>query len=104
MQVAKLPGVTSRNVFGLLNRASDLRELVDFGEDELEEAMGSRENALLLHKALHQRVKAPTEGEGGGTGSKPKRQQGGKRFKSAAAAAGASASSNSGGHAAKKTK
>ncbi len=87
MQICKLPGVTSRNVFGLLNAASDLPELLEFSEDDLESAMGGeRENALLLHRALHEKPQqqgaAANAQQGGGEGTRRERPKAGKRFKS----------------------
>ncbi len=70
--------MTTRNIFGLLNAAFDLRELLEFGEDDLERVLGGeRENALALHAGLHERPRHPEEQQHqGGRGEGGRRRQG----------------------------
>ncbi len=79
--LSKLPGVTSRNVYAIMNRAEDLKDLLEFGVDDLEEVMGSRENALLLHRALHEKTSEKADGSGSAEGKGRRQAQPGKRFK-----------------------
>ena len=48
--VSKLPGVTSKNIFGLLHGASCLADLIDCNQESLEKMLGSqvREEMLLI--------------------------------------------------------
>ena len=60
--VMKLPGVTSKNVFGILNRAENLADLLNFSQDELSEMLGSVQNSELLFSALHDRLSKVEQG------------------------------------------
>lgn len=55
--VKKLPGVTSKNVYSLLNRINSLPELIACKQSELEEIMQNTSNAESLYQSLH----APTK-------------------------------------------
>lgn len=49
----KLPGVNTRNVYGLMNCVPSLADLVDVSIEELEEILGNSRSAELLHRTLH---------------------------------------------------
>ncbi len=83
--VSKLPGITSRNVYAVLNRLDSLAELNAASKEELEDILESKDNATLLYGALHDKVENMAA-----TAAKEKRttrnteagQKGPKRFKS----------------------
>lgn len=52
----KLPGITTRNVFGILNRVNSLLELMSLKVEDLEELLGSKENAKDVYQALHEKL------------------------------------------------
>jgi len=74
--VARLPGVTSRNIYSLLNRAECLGDLADCPQASLEEMLGSQAGGAALYAALHQQVALP--GPGAEQGKKKPQY---KRFK-----------------------
>ena len=71
--LSRMPGVTSKNIFGLLNQADSLLELLTLTEERLAEILGSKQNAAELHQALHGAVELP---------DKQKQKKPFKRFKS----------------------
>ena len=54
--VLKLPGITSKNVYSLLNKVDSLAELVTLTAEQLEEVLQSKEAAKELHDSLHRRA------------------------------------------------
>lgn len=54
--VSKLPGVSTRNIFGLLNKVNSLSELMTLSVEDLEELLSSKQNALDLHQSLHENL------------------------------------------------
>lgn len=48
-----LPGVTSANVYSIMNQVPSIAALVDVAIEELTEIMGSSMHAEMLHRALH---------------------------------------------------
>lgn len=49
----KLPGVNSRNVYGLMNRIDTLANLVDLSIEEIEEILGNSKSGKLFYDTLH---------------------------------------------------
>jgi len=87
--VKKLPGVTTKNIYSLLNRVNSLTELLSCNQTDLEQIIGSASNAEALYQALHSPAK-PLEPESSGSTSIPSKNVGSKgttrRFKSNVAA------------------
>ena len=59
--VKKLPGVTSKNMYSILNRVNSLTELLTCSQEELGDIMGSASNAESLYQSLHAPARAITE-------------------------------------------
>jgi len=57
--VLKLPGINSKNIYAVLNKAENLLDLLDLSEDTLGEILGSRQNATDLFNALHGTITVP---------------------------------------------
>ena len=49
----KMPCISSKNVYSVMNRVENLTELVKLSVAELTEILGSSANASLLHEFLH---------------------------------------------------
>ena len=45
--LSKLPGINSKNIYAILNKADNLAELLDMSEDTLAEVLGSRQSASV---------------------------------------------------------
>ena len=75
--VSKLPGVTSKNIFAILNKTDNLAELLELGEERLAELLGSAQHGSQLHAALHGTITIPDPEEAKAAKKKPF-----KRFKS----------------------
>ena len=58
----KMPGLSSKNVFTLMNKVEDLDHLVSLNPEELTETLQSENNAQLLHKFLHRRYQPDSSG------------------------------------------
>ena len=86
--VKKLPGVTTKNMYSILNRVNSLSELLSCSQVDLEEIMGSASNAEELYQGLHTPAK-PLESSSTGN-TMPAKNAGSKvttrRFKSSTAA------------------
>ena len=76
--VSKLPGINSKNIYAILNKADSLMDLLGMNEDTLGEILGSRQNGSELYSALHGDIQIP-EPEDGKAAAKKKPF---KRFKS----------------------
>ena len=79
--IKKMPGVTSKNLYAILNRMNSMGELLSASVEELTEIMGSG-NAEMLYESLHKVVQprsTPAEAISGQT-ARPKKG----RFKSKA--------------------
>ena len=57
--VSKLPGINSKNIYALLNKANSLLDLLDMNEDTLGDILGSRQNGSELYSALHGDIQIP---------------------------------------------
>lgn len=57
--VSKLPGINSKNIFAVLNKAENLLDLLDLSEETLGEILGSKQNATDLFNALHGTIEVP---------------------------------------------
>ena len=58
----KMPGLSSKNVFTLMNKVEDLDHLISLNPEELAETLDSENNAQLLHKFLHRRYQSDASG------------------------------------------
>lgn len=74
--VSKLPGINSKNIYAVLNKAENLIDLLDLSEDTLGEILGSKQNGSDLFNALHGAIKVPE------TEPKQDKKKPFKRFKS----------------------
>ena len=80
--ILKLPGITTRNVFAILNRVNSLLELISLKVEDLEELLGSKENAKDVYQALHEKL-LPSDTDSVIFNKKDKRAKpAGSRFKS----------------------
>eukprot|EP00092_Neocalanus_flemingeri_P022527 GFUD01024429.1.p1 GENE.GFUD01024429.1~~GFUD01024429.1.p1 ORF type:complete len:846 (-),score=291.30 GFUD01024429.1:125-2662(-) len=57
--VSKLPGINSKNIYAILNKAENLLDLMDLSEETLEDILGSKQNAADLFNALHGTITVP---------------------------------------------
>ena len=83
--LSKLPGITTRNVFAILNKVNSLAELLTLSVEDIEEILGSKQNAADLYESLHGKLKPIEEGaevKRPVFGSKAKTGKSGSRFKS----------------------
>ena len=55
--VKKLPGVTSKNVYSILNRVNSLSELLFCSQSDLEGILGSASHAEALYEGIHNPTK-----------------------------------------------
>jgi len=55
----KMPGINSKNVYGVMNRIENLMQLVKLSLTELTEVLGSSGNAKLLHDFIHSSNQLP---------------------------------------------
>jgi DNA excision repair protein ERCC-4 len=76
--LSKLPGVTTKNVFALMNRLEDMSDLLDQSLEDLTEILGHAANAKELYEGLHGNL-CPLEEQGNKNRAKSK----GSRFKTA---------------------
>merc|ERR1712142_522016 len=74
--LSKLPGINSKNVYAVLNKATNLIDLLDLPEDSLAELLGSKQNGADLYGALHGTIEVPE------TEPKQEKKKPFKRFKS----------------------
>ena len=58
--IAKLPGINSKNIYGILNQADSLQDLLEMSEAKLSEILGSKQNATELYQALHGEIALPS--------------------------------------------
>jgi len=76
--VSKLPGVTGKNKFGILNSVENMTELLELSQARLGELLGSDQRAEELYAALHSELEAvDPQGK-----EKEKKKAGFRRFKS----------------------
>jgi len=59
--VSKLPGVTSKNIFAIMNKVKNLIDLVELSEESLQEILGSSQSGSELYRALHTPLEIPDE-------------------------------------------
>jgi len=57
----KMPGVTSKNVYSVMNRVENLTQLVKLSLAELTEVLDSSTNAKLLHDFIHSSDQLPSQ-------------------------------------------
>jgi len=57
--VAKLPGITTKNIFGILNNCKNLIDLMDLTQEQISEYIGSQQSAAVLYSALHDAIEMP---------------------------------------------
>ena len=75
--LAKLPGINSKNIYGVLNQADNLLDLLELSEEKLSEILGSKQNAADLYGALHGEIDLPSTDQ-----NKQEKKKPFKRFKS----------------------
>ena len=75
--LAKLPGINSKNIYGVLNQADNLLDLLELSEEKLSEILGSKQNAADLYGALHGEIDLPSTEQ-----NKQEKKKPFKRFKS----------------------
>ena len=61
--VSKLPGMNSKNIYGLLNKGMNLAEVASCPCSSLEEMVGGQVAGLALHNALHTPINLPDPAE-----------------------------------------
>ena len=61
--LSKLPGITTKNIFGILNRVNSLAELMSLSQEDLEELLGNKQNAQDLFESLHDKLQPKEESE-----------------------------------------
>lgn len=76
--VSKLPGINSKNIYGLLNKGVSLAEMASCPRSSLEETVGGEVAGLALYNALHTPINLPDPAEAAAR-KKPPGKQG--RFK-----------------------
>ncbi|XP_076044470.1 DNA repair endonuclease XPF mei-9 [Oratosquilla oratoria] len=57
--ITKLPGINTKNMYTVLNRVTNLVELMTLTQEDLTDILGNSKNALALHSALHHTMKQP---------------------------------------------
>ncbi|KAK7047730.1 DNA repair endonuclease XPF [Halocaridina rubra] len=57
--VSKLPGITTKNIYSLLNKVNDLPALLALTKEDLTEILGNSKNAQVLYAGLHHCMKPP---------------------------------------------
>jgi len=57
--LAKLPGITTKNIFCILNNCENLLDLVQYAEEDLAKILGSHQAAHQLYTALHDKIEVP---------------------------------------------
>ncbi|XP_071550106.1 DNA repair endonuclease XPF [Panulirus ornatus] len=68
--VSKLPGVTTKNIYTLMNKVSSLPELLSLSKEALTDILGNSRNAEALHSGLHRYMKPPEQIQDSRKGSK----------------------------------
>ena len=61
--VPKLPGVNSKNIYGLLNKGANLAEVASCPSSSLEEMLGGQLAGQALHDTLHTPINLPDPAE-----------------------------------------
>ncbi|XP_042856458.1 DNA repair endonuclease XPF-like [Penaeus japonicus] len=59
--ISKLPGITTKNIYSILNKVSDLSELLSLSKEELTEILSNSRNAQALYSSLHHCMKPPEQ-------------------------------------------
>lgn len=73
--VMKLPGISSRNVHAVMRRGKNLKELLKFDSQQLDEMLGNKKDAEALHSALHSSLKPKVDQQQSKINSKLKNKQ-----------------------------
>ncbi|KAB7496370.1 DNA repair endonuclease XPF [Armadillidium nasatum] len=61
--IAKLPGVTTKNINSILRNVKDIPHLLTFSFEEINQLLENSKNAKLLYEALHSVMKEPNQSE-----------------------------------------
>nr|XP_031840171.1 DNA repair endonuclease XPF isoform X1 [Nomia melanderi]XP_031840172.1 DNA repair endonuclease XPF isoform X1 [Nomia melanderi]XP_031840173.1 DNA repair endonuclease XPF isoform X1 [Nomia melanderi]XP_031840174.1 DNA repair endonuclease XPF isoform X1 [Nomia melanderi] len=78
--IARLPGVTTKNLYSILNNGQSLDHLNKLTKEELTEMIGNKNEARMLYSALHEKSSPPEE-KSKGSGKKTTSSRGrGKRL------------------------
>nr|XP_033329091.1 DNA repair endonuclease XPF isoform X1 [Megalopta genalis] len=59
--IAKLPGVTTKNLYSILNKGQSLDHLVKLTKEEITEMIGNKNEAQMLYNGLHEKCSAADE-------------------------------------------
>lgn len=78
--MSKLPGINTKNIYTLLNKVSDLPELLTLSKETLTDILGSANNAEALHSSLHKPLKPQEQTQDSKRGGKYTKK-GLKRFR-----------------------
>ena len=76
--LSKLPGITTKNIFALMNRLENMQDLLDQSLEDLTEILGHSSNAKDLYNCLHESLCPQDEQQSSNNKAKLK----GSRFKS----------------------
>jgi len=59
--MSKLPGVTTQNVFKLMNKGQSLTHMLKLSLEELKSIVGNSSDAETLYNVLHKKLKPSNE-------------------------------------------
>lgn len=59
--MSKLPGVTTQNIFNLLNKGKSLTHMLTMSLQELKVIAGNSSDGEMLYNALHKKLKLSNE-------------------------------------------
>lgn len=59
--MSKLPGVTTQNIFKLMNKGQSLTHMMTMSLQELKTITGNTVDAEILYNAFHKKLKPPNE-------------------------------------------
>ena len=76
--LSKLPGITTKNIFALMNRLENMQDLLDQSLEDLTDILGHSSNAKDLYNCLHESLCPQDEQQSSNNKAKLK----GSRFKS----------------------
>ena len=68
--ISKLPGITTKNIYSVLNKVSDLSELLLLSKEELVNILGNSSQGQALYEGLHNIMKPPTQPQDARRGGK----------------------------------
>ncbi|XP_023330558.1 DNA repair endonuclease XPF isoform X2 [Eurytemora carolleeae] len=57
--LSKLPGISSKNIYAIMNHCENLLDLLEISEEELSNILGSQNSGSQLYQALHSDIEVP---------------------------------------------